>query len=172
MRRDEGAIVKGSQIMTTSFSSAVSSSGTDGPNDSSSSSPATCESDSTLQLRLKRFFLVVLFTSLFFWGWAVLNIVTGKVPFDLGVVSFAFSALSSAFVLKRAVVDSEEISSRAQKMVLSSHLFVSFNYLLGVVAVRDKLGFQIYCGIFSIGWAFIGKVGYSLLYSYGKRDRS
>jgi len=170
MRRDEEAIVKGTPIMTTS----LSSTGTDVPNDSSSSSssPETYENESTLQPRLTRFFLVVLFTSLFFWGWAILNIVTGKVPFDLGVVSFAFSALSSVFVLKRAVVDSEEISSRARNMVLSSHLFVSFNYLLGVVAVRDRLGFQIYCGIFSIGWAFIGKVGYSLLCSYGRRDRS
>jgi hypothetical protein len=106
--------------------------------------------------------------SLFFWGWAVKNTLKATSllaeakakgetvdipPFDLGVVSFLTSALSSSFLLGAGT---NGISSFGRWMVTSSFIFVTINYALGVgylIKQQPKVAF--YCAVFTVLWAVL-----------------
>jgi hypothetical protein len=106
--------------------------------------------------------------SLFFWGWAVKNTLKatsliaeakakGKTlnvpPFDLGVVSFLTSALSSSFLLGAGT---NGISSLGRSMVTGSFVFVTLNYALGVgFLINLKPKVALYCAVFTVLWAIL-----------------
>ncbi len=107
--------------------------------------------------KLSKYILAV---SMFFFSWAVLNTLTMKKGFDLGVISFALSGLSSVYLYFRTRNDiSDFIPLRIIHRVgiLLSHLIVAANYALGVYfsfyagkTVYPR--FATYCVIFTIIW--------------------
>lgn len=117
-------------------------------------------------LKMRRFAKTVLASSAFFWSWALYNTFTMKSGgFDLGVVSFALSAASSAYLLTRR---GEEPSRLVRFLAFLSHLVVAANYALGsvfaftvgkVVYVR----FATYCITFALLWLVVAFVGWKLI---------
>jgi len=114
------------------------------------------------QKRLYSFMGGMLFISIFFWGWAVLNSTT-KGFFDLGCVSFPTAALSSAYVLYQ-LRESAIVTRRSSPMfgnitkafVCATYTIVALNYLLGVYIMVNmdplQIGKTIYFGVFTILW--------------------
>eukprot|EP00588_Corethron_pennatum_P013516 CAMPEP_0194277210 /NCGR_PEP_ID=MMETSP0169-20130528/9593_1 /TAXON_ID=218684 /ORGANISM="Corethron pennatum, Strain L29A3" /LENGTH=135 /DNA_ID=CAMNT_0039021117 /DNA_START=214 /DNA_END=621 /DNA_ORIENTATION=+ len=94
-----------------------------------------------------------------------------SVPFDLGVVTFALSAATDAFVLWRFRAPLGPDCRRLYPcLILFSHGLVSINYVLGcVLAISDPekfigramgpVWFAVYCGAFAIIWAGLGVRG-------------
>lgn len=114
---------------------------------------------------LHKFAVIISLTSLFFWGWALLNCIDKG--FDLGIVSFATTFLSSNYILMMQS-DKQMISKLAQSIICGTHLFVALNYLLGVaVSMLMDLGtsFMIYCAIFTVLWIQVALVGGKLIQS-------
>lgn len=122
----------------------------------------------TARKNLTQFALAVFGTSCFFWSWAVWNIVSGKVPFDLGVVSFASSAMSSFYLYQVAKLEKRQISSVGKCITLSTFIAVSINYALGaLIGIRNAwVQFSVYCIAFTILWIAITLMGNSLIRSY------
>jgi len=112
----------------------------------------------------------VLFISIFFWCWALKNTITMESPnFDMGIISFGTTGLTSTYLLGISNYHPSSISSRwTVGFVTSSQCLVSLNYLLGTyfgIYVLDRIGFAIYCGIFSILWIGIAWIGIRLMKS-------
>ena len=107
--------------------------------------------------------------SCFFWAWAVLNIVSGKLPFDLGCISFATSATSSYYLLRSTTQKIPKISGLVKNLTTASYLFVSVNYALGAMISSKKnfgTGFFVYCLLFTGVWLGFAMIGRSLIKSY------
>lgn len=122
--------------------------------------------------RIKRkqriFAFVILCASLFFWVWAILNTVKMETGYDLGIVSFLSTAISSAYLLWRTRPGIIPIGKCAQVLVLLTHLFVAANYAIGTMFAFKwlepvKVGFGIYCAIFIVVWLVVGVIGYLLI---------
>ena len=133
-----------------------------------SESDNSTELQMTARKRLDQFAIAVIGTSFFFWVWALWNIISGKVPFDLGIVSFATSALSSFYLLKKTKSMKRKISSFTKYLCLSSYVFVAINYALGaLIGVRNDWAiFSVYCVIFTLLWIVVTIVGNSIIRSY------
>ena len=114
--------------------------------------------------RLKNFAVTIALISLFFWGWALLNCIYKG--FDLGIISFATTFLSSIYILLQP--DKEPTSNLVQTIISGTHFFVAFNYLLGVVvsiSMELGIGFMIYCTVFTVLWVQVALVGKTLIQS-------
>merc|ERR1711862_213885 len=111
---------------------------------------------------LKKFSNVVLATSIFFWVWALVNIITKNI-FDLGIISFFTTFLSSLYLMLR--VPKNGLSLTGRNLVSLTHLFVAINYALGFVIAFSLNGmtFGIYCAIFTILWLLVLCRGYFLM---------
>jgi hypothetical protein len=118
-----------------------------------------------------------LFTSIFFWGWALKNVIFRTVSFDGGLLSFLLAALTHYYGLRSVqshvqfkfddsvddTIDNanqklESIVSGAQwyySMVFWAHLVVAINYTVGVF-IYASVYFKVYCAVFALGWLFSG----------------
>lgn len=110
----------------------------------------------------------VLSVSLFFWAWALKNTIGMDASnFDLGVVSFGTTALTSTYLL--GATSSGGPTSRTTLMrvcLIASQGFVALNYALGSYLGFTTLGrpaFGIYCAIFVLIWIGIAAFGARLL---------
>ena len=116
---------------------------------------------------------LVLGISLFFWTWALKNSIGMDAPnFDYGLISFGTTALTSTYLLGRDVsmatrtTPTLHLSNLTICFVVSSQLLVSLNYILGILVgiyVLHRIGFAIYCGIFSILWMSSAWYGLTLM---------
>jgi hypothetical protein len=122
--------------------------------------------------RLNTFSKVFLGISMFFWVWAAHNTkYKMKSNFDLGMVSFLLSGLSSLylFIKTRKGVDgftSTGVCGRA--FVIITHLIVSMNYALGaymsfIVGKKVYMNFAIYCTVFTCLWSLSAYIGWILI---------
>ena len=117
---------------------------------------------------LRKYAVAVLLTSVFFWFWAVINTARMDSGFDLGVVSFLTAALSSALLLCQVKPERDPPGLCTVVVVLTSSLFVSVNYVLGVqyglqTAEPPRVGFATYCGVFSVLWLITAALGMRLM---------
>lgn len=127
-----------------------------------------------VQIGLGLYSRLVLGISLFFWIWALKNSIAMDAPnFDYGLISFGTTALTSTYLSGRDVSSlttrntlTLHLSTLTVCLVVSSQLLVSLNYILGVIVgiyVMHRIGFAIYCGIFSILWMCIAWYGAILM---------
>ncbi|KAF4716919.1 hypothetical protein FOZ63_009722 [Perkinsus olseni] len=122
-------------------------------NDAMFPPPSSIHGDrSHLQLKLRRYSAVIIPIGVFFWAWALLNVLSGKVPFDLGLVSFALIILTGVVGATGDQQWTHKKARRYRLLIYLSHGFLSFNYLLGVIIGRSRLGFAIYCAVFMAIW--------------------
>ena len=117
---------------------------------------------------LRKYAVVVLMTSVFFWVWAVINTVGMDSGFDLGVASFLTAALSSALLLYQVKPEQDPPGLCTVFVVFTSNLFVSVNYVLGVlfglqIAEPPLVGFATYCGVFAVLWLITAALGMRLM---------
>lgn len=110
----------------------------------------------------------VLSVSIFFWAWALKNTIGMQASnFDLGVVSFGTTALTSTYLL--GVTSSSgggPFTSRTRVCLAASQGFVALNYALGSYlgfAMLGRPAFGIYCAIFVLIWIGVAVVGARLL---------
>lgn len=115
---------------------------------------------------------LVLYTAVFFWVWALRNVLLRRVPFDMGLVSFSLAAITHWFALSSARLHSkltafnedtvttplDTVMKRAKtynNMVLWAHLVVTFNYVGGFL-VYPSVALKVYCGVFGMIWLLYG----------------
>ena len=120
--------------------------------------------------RLRAFALVTLGTSIFFWGWAVLNTIKMDGDIDLGVVSFLTVMVSSSYLLVRTTDGKKTlpVSHLGKVLVTVTHVLVALNYALGSVFAFHwldpiKVGFGIYCIVFTFLWFGVAYIGSKLM---------
>ena len=111
-------------------------------------------------LRTKTVSILQIVVSIVFWIWAIVNIVTDKVPFDAGVVSFLVPMAAGICGLKSAASNGEKRKSAGKFHIIftvSGHLVVAANYALGVW-LAPNMGYMIYCIVCAALWAITGIV--------------
>lgn len=112
--------------------------------------------------RMKYVSSLCAFTSIYFWTWAMVNIIKTHVV-DLGILTFAF-ALASHIVALMAVGGDVGDSEGSVKFmifhkntVFPSHALISANYLAGAfLKPMATWQFQVYCIAFAFLWALSG----------------
>lgn len=80
--------------------------------------------------------------------------------FDLGVISFGTTCLSSSYLLALANLKVQP-KPLARFLIVASHGVVALNYAIGVyvgVVYMHRPGFAVYCGTFSCLW-----IGFAIL---------
>ncbi|KAF4666649.1 hypothetical protein FOZ61_009448 [Perkinsus olseni] len=119
--------------------------------------PPSASPDDRVDLRskLRRYSTIIIPVGIFFWAWALLNVLSGEVPFDLGLVSFALIILTGVVGAAGDQQWTHQKARRYRLLIYLSHGFLSFNYLLGVIIGRSRLGFAIYCAAFTVIWCVL-----------------
>lgn len=111
------------------------------------------------------FSITLLSISLFFWFWALIN--TIRLGFDLGVVCFLTSALTSSYLLALGNAKKSVPESNITKLLVTgSHVFVAVVYALGAYAFFALLGSVsrgVYCVVFSFLWLGFAYCGHQLM---------
>ena len=96
--------------------------------------------------------------SLTFWTWAVVNMVTGKMKFDGGTISFATAFIAGLTGMASVRGDGDRrvlFAERYIRITFFSHSLVTVNYTLGAVG-GSLIKFRIYCGVCAFLWAVTG----------------
>mmetsp|Transcript_3884 Transcript_3884/g.5443 ORF Transcript_3884/g.5443 Transcript_3884/m.5443 type:complete len:243 (-) Transcript_3884:143-871(-) len=135
------------------------------------------EYDTYTYTNLRIFAFLCLLVSLYFWSWAVINVInTYNISglFDFGVVTFFLSGASSVYLLRMSrkgangfVESPPTYISRVRVLVFLSHFTVAMNYALGgylalsLETIYAK--FAYYCIIFMVLWLFCAVVGWNLI---------
>ncbi|KAF4688484.1 hypothetical protein FOZ60_002754 [Perkinsus olseni] len=120
-------------------------------NDAMFPPPSSIHGDrSHLQLKLSRYSAVII---------PIGDFLLGMVPFDLGLVSFALIILTGVVGATGDQQWTHKKARRYRLLIYLSHGFLSFNYLLGVIVGRSRLGFAIYCAVFMAIWCALMIVG-------------
>ena len=87
-----------------------------------------------------------------FWAWALYNCVYKN--FDLGVVSFAFVTVASAYGFVRLDVSSPDVLLNQRTVTGLSGALVVFNYAVGIiVGVKSSWTLAIYMSVACLAWA-------------------
>lgn len=148
----------------------------------------TEETLAELYLELRKFFLIILCVSLFFWSWAVHNTRTMTQGQDLGIFSFGSTFATSLWILyrtkegplmtkiKRKSTGNDPKRPRrvaslpTRVLVTASHVLVALNYALGALfafTVSNNgnvyVKFATYCIIFICLWSGAAIMSFSLL---------
>lgn len=120
---------------------------------------------------LVHFSIALLSISLFFWFWALIN--TIRLGFDLGVVCFLTSALTSSYLLALGNAKRVPESNITKLLVTGSHVFVAVVYALGAYAFFAYLKSVtrgVYCVVFFFLWLGFAYCGHQLMNK--KEERS
>uniref|UniRef100_A0A7S3QH34 Uncharacterized protein n=1 Tax=Chaetoceros debilis TaxID=122233 RepID=A0A7S3QH34_9STRA len=139
------------------------------------------EYDTYTYTNLRIFAFLCLLVSLYFWSWAVINVInTYNISglFDFGVVTFFLSGASSVYLLRMSRKDvngfveprvppTYKYISRVRVLVFLSHFTVAMNYAIGGYLAFGKETkdeqFAYYCIIFMVLWLFCAVVGWNLI---------
>lgn len=116
--------------------------------------------------KARNFFIATFFFALFFWAWALKNTVENE--FDLGVVSFATVLVSSSYMMGALTSGSLTAGKSVKTATTCTHIFVALNYALGAAAgfaIVGRIGFGIYCTVFTALWSGIAYFGHLLMKS-------
>ena len=124
------------------------------------------------------FFMII--ASSVFWVWAIYNTLENK-SFDLGIISFLSVLITHSILLinrYRRGHDGSSSSKCASYSIVGTHLFVTFNYLVGLYAAlatdliqppERQSGFATYCGVAAFFWFISAVAGYFI---YTKTNRT
>ena len=101
-----------------------------------------------------------IYVSVVFWGWAVLNVVTGKQPFDGGIIVFVFSLVAGIIGLESVKSTGDRrrlLAERHLRYTIVGHSLVTICYICGAIGATSE-NYVIYACTFAFLWAVTGLV--------------